>query len=249
LSVASEHTFGHAIIGGARSSYYVKDITKPAHSVGVQLLPGACRILFGAGAGELAERHTRLDDVWGQSAVTARDRILAARTPEAQMAVLESILAAQLPEVRALHPAVAQALEQLGRTSGVREIVRASGYSHRAFLSLFREAVGLAPKLYSRVLRFQKVLERLEAEPRVTWVDLAYGAGYSDQPHFIREFREFAGRSPGELRRDYPWPDLKSIRHVPVAAPLGGTASCDRAAHGATARQVKSIQYVASESP
>src|SRR5262245_2144562 len=213
-----ELTFGPVVVGGARSSFYLKDISAPTHSVGVELLPGACRLLFGASAAEFAERHVQLDDIWGGEAASALDQILAARDPERQMEVLESILAARLPEVRGLHPAIAQALERLTGTSSVREIVTASGYSHRGFVARFREAVGLTPKLYSRLLRFQKALQRFEADPNASWVDLAFDAGYSDQAHFIREFREFAGLSPGELRRMYPWSGMVSIHHVPASA-------------------------------
>jgi AraC-like DNA-binding protein len=235
---ASERTLGHAIVGGACSSYYMKDVSTPTHSVGIQLWPGACRALFGASAAELAEQHVRLDDLWGASARTARDRLLEARVPERQMEALESILAARLPEVRCLHPAVAQALERFTATSTVREVVEESGYSHRAFVALFREAVGLTPKRYSRVLRFQKVLERLGTEPGISWVMLAFDAGYSDQPHFIREFREFAGVSPGEYRRRYPWAGMTSMHHVPVLLQARGSAD----------PEVNSFQYEPLES-
>jgi AraC-like DNA-binding protein len=221
-----EQTFGPAVVGGARSTYYIKDISVPTHSVGVELLPGACQFLFGASAAEFAERHIQLADIWGGAAASALDQILTAGDPERQTEVLESILSARLPEVRGLHPAVAEALERLTPTSRVCEIVTASGYSHRGFVARFREAVGLTPKLYSRLLRFRKALEWVEADPGVAWVDLVFGTGYSDQAHFIREFREFAGLSPGELRRKYPWPGMVSIHHVPVpaaATPAAGT--------------------------
>jgi hypothetical protein len=58
------HTLGHAIVGGARSTFYVRDISTPSCSVGAQLHPGAAESLFGATAEELAERHTRLEDLW-----------------------------------------------------------------------------------------------------------------------------------------------------------------------------------------
>jgi AraC-like DNA-binding protein len=212
---ATGHILGCAIVGGARSTFYVRDISKPACSVGAQLLPGAARLLFGAPADELAERHTILDDLWGRSADLAREQLIEAGSPERRLDLLESLLAARLPAVRGLHPAVAQALEQFWTTTDVRKVVLASGYSHRQFIALFRHAVGLTPKLYCRVLRFQEALEHVAADPSVSLVDLAIDAGYSDQPHFTREFREFAGVTPEQYRQVSP----TSAHHVPVLPP------------------------------
>ena len=119
---------------------------------------------------------------------------------------------ARLPPVRALHPAVAHALGQLHRLP-VHQVVAQSGYSHRGFIALFRDAVGLSPKRYARVQRFRRVLQRTAADPAVSWIDLALDAGYSDQSHFNREFQEFAGVSPAHYRRARPM----SAHHLPLA--------------------------------
>jgi AraC-like DNA-binding protein len=204
---------GREVVGGARAGFYIRDVTEPVSSVGVQLLPGAAELLFGVPAGELAERHTRLDDLWGRAAGEARERLEEAGSLSRRLEILESLLLARLPAVRGLHPAVAQALEQFLPTTDVREVVRASGYSHRHFIGLFRDAVGLAPKAYARVLRFQNVLQRFTSDPRSPWVETAIDAGYSDQPHFTREFRDFTGLTPEQYRKVSPL----SAHHVPVS--------------------------------
>jgi AraC-like DNA-binding protein len=192
---------GSAVIGGPRASYYVKHVSAPSASVGVQLRPGAAGLLFGAPAGELKGRHYRLDDLWGRAAVAARDRLLEEPDPRRRLDVLESLLLERLPRVCGLHPAVAMALERFQEEPGIREVVEESGYSHRRFNALFQDAVGLTPKLYCRVRRFQRALRRVTTG---CWADIALGAGYSDQAHFNREFREFSGVTPGEYRRVAP---------------------------------------------
>ncbi|MEX2125277.1 MAG: helix-turn-helix domain-containing protein [Woeseia sp.] len=209
---APELVLGHAVVGGPRSGYYTKDVSLPARSVGVQLRPGAAEALFGMPASEFTERHVRLEDLWGRSASLIRDRLIEASDPQRQLRVLEAILSKRLPQPRALHPAVAGALQQFASTRSVREAVRRSGYSHRGFVALFRRSVGLAPKRYARVLRFQNVLAECAANRDVAWADLAMKAGYSDQAHFNREFREFAGVTPESYRRVAP----RASHHVPV---------------------------------
>jgi AraC-like DNA-binding protein len=206
------HIVGHAVVGGARAGAYLRDVSGPARSVGAQLLPGAAFVLFGARADELAGRHTPLEDLWGRSADEARERLIAAGPAGRQLDVFESLLAARMPRVHGLHPAVAHALERFSTTHEVRRVVNESGYSHRRFIEVFRAAVGLGPKLYCRVLRFQGALDLVAARPEAALVDVALEAGYSDQPHFQREFRELAGVSPTRYRDLSP----AFAHHVPL---------------------------------
>jgi AraC-like DNA-binding protein len=203
---------GHAVVGGARAAFYVRDLRGPARSVGAQLYPGAGELLFGVGADELAGRHTDLEALWGARAPDLRARLLEASGPERQLDLLESLLAARLPRVRGLHPAVAHALDRFAAASSVRDVVREIGCSHRLLARRFRQSIGLTPKLYCRTLRFRRVLPRV-AEAGVCLADLALDAGYSDQPHFTREFREFAGVTPSEYRARRP----AHAHHLPLA--------------------------------
>lgn len=199
---------GTAIVGGPRAGHYVRDVSEPVWCVGAELMPGAVPLLLGVPADEIAECHTPLEDLWGHGVHQMQER-LALAAPDARLALFESILAARLPRLRGLHPAVAEALAGLDARSDVRSLVARSGYSHRRFTTLFREAVGLAPKLYSRIVRFRTALERAA---RGSLADLALEAGYSDQSHFQREFREFAGVTPGQYRERAP----SAAHHVPV---------------------------------
>jgi AraC-like DNA-binding protein len=204
---------GYAIVGGARAKYYVREISNGVQSVGVQFQPGGADTLFGVSADELAGRHTPLDELWGNFALEIRERLLAAVGPTLRLDLFETLLYQRLPRVHGMHPAVAQALQRLTPTSSVKEIVKENGYSHRRFVELFRRAVGLTPKLYTRILRFQAILDRLSTKPNSgPMVELALDAGYSDQSHFNREFREFAGVSPGDYLTAAP----SFGNHVPV---------------------------------
>jgi AraC-like DNA-binding protein len=209
---ASGSALAPAVVGGARSRFYLRSGPDAVGSVGAQLRPGAAECLVGSPAGELAGRHVSLVDLWGGAAARMRTRLLEASSPERQLDLLESVLTARLARVRALHPAVAEALARFRTTPDVRAAVRATGYSHRRVVELFRAAVGLSPKRYCRIQRFQRALDRFAAAPSAAWADVAAASGYSDQSHLHREFREFAGVTPGEYRRLAP----RFPNHVPV---------------------------------
>ena len=69
---------GHSIVGGARSGFYLRDVSQPSRSVGAQLQPAAAGPLLGVPAGELAERHTPLEELWGAEAERIRAQLAAA---------------------------------------------------------------------------------------------------------------------------------------------------------------------------
>lgn len=191
---------GDAVVAGARAGYYIKDVSLPTRSIGVQLRPGAAVALFGVSAAALQGRHVTLDQLWGADAERLRERVYEARDTHAQLDVLQSMLLARLRVIHALHPAVAEALARM-ETTDIGSLVAASDSSHRHFIARFRDATGLSPKRYARVLRFRRLLQAFAADPARPWTDLALGAGYSDQSHCSREFREFAGTTPQAYRQ------------------------------------------------
>lgn len=205
-------SFGYAVVGGARCAHYARDISAPGHSAGVQLRAGAAWALLGAPASALAGDHTPLELLWGAAAGHALERLHAAVDPRRRLDVLEQLLLGRLRAARGLHPAVAHGLQRLLAGASVREAVQRSGASHRHFITLFREGTGLAPKTYSRLQRFQTVLRRLAAEPKVEIAGLAHALGYSDQAHFQRDFRAFSGLTPQAWKRATP----EHSHHVPV---------------------------------
>jgi AraC-like DNA-binding protein len=209
VDAPSPTTIGHAVIGGARAAAYVRDTSRPASSVGAQLRPGTAELLLGVPADVLAERHTVLDDVWGAAASELRDRLASTAGAARRLDLFEAQLLARLPRLRGVHPAVAHALAQLTTGADVAGVVDEVGYSHRRFITLFHHAVGLTPKRFCRVQRLQRALAGITTLPLAA---VAADAGFSDQAHLTREFRELAGVSPGAYRALVSTPS----NHVPI---------------------------------
>lgn len=205
-------TLTPAVVGGARGSYYVREVARPLRSVGAVLRPGAAPALFGARADLLAGTHTPLEDLWPARDVNSlRDRLASAAGHAERLRLFEAALAGRLASAPFPHPAVLATLSGLGRGLPVGEIVRGSGFSHRRVIDLFASAVGLTPRRYARVRRFHQALRRTDA----SWTDVSAALGYADQAHFTREFREFAGVTPSAYRAAAP----RAGHHVPVPAP------------------------------
>jgi AraC-like DNA-binding protein len=191
------------VVHGPQWSYYRSVSKPPGVVVGVAFRPGAAAAILGVPIVELTDRHVPIDEVWGARGDRLREQLLAAGSPVNIFRVLERELTARLERPLLIHPAVAEALAVNSNTwplARVADIQRRVGYSPRHFIALFRAAVGLTPKHYYRVKRFTAVLRSLAANGEDNLADLAASAGYSDQPHLTREFREFAGITPTQYR-------------------------------------------------
>jgi len=181
-----------------RSKYIEFDTTSIQTVMGVTFRPGGARAFFDASAEEFQDHAVPLDLVWGSDGKGLCDRLSEAICPSARFQVLEGALLRRLKPNVVLHPAACQGLDAFRSVPHIRNVlsvVKDAGLSRRRFSQLFREHVGLTPKLYCR-LRFGWVLERVASGKPVDWADVAAAGGYSDQAHLVHEFRDFSGLSP-----------------------------------------------------
>lgn len=79
-----------------------------------------------------------------------------------------------------------------------REVARQVGLSQRRFITIFKREIGITPKLFSRVRRFQRALVLIRRSDVPNWPALALECGYCDQSHMIRDLLAFSGFSPTE---------------------------------------------------
>jgi AraC-like DNA-binding protein len=98
-------------------------------------------------------------------------------------------------------PLVERSLQLIETSDGVAPSVatqaRLVGLSERQFERRFLRRVGLTPKRYASLRRFERAVALASTSPSLT--DAALDAGYYDQAHFIRDFRRFTGAAPGAL--------------------------------------------------
>lgn len=71
------------------------------------------------------------------------------------------------------------------------------GVSRRHFEREFKKVVGLTPKRYCRIIRFNYIFEIMKNRD-ASWIDVALQSGHFDQSHFIKNFKEFTGEEPSQ---------------------------------------------------
>jgi len=207
-------SFRHSVVWGPQTRYVIRDLKRKGKAVGIHFRPGMAGAVLGVPASELTDRFASLEDLWGSRASALRDRLLDTDGPEQKLECIQQLLAQRRRPLLA-HPAVLYALRELsGPEAPSIEIVRSrTGYGAKRFIELFREATGLTPKFYSRLRRFQRVLEHASCSGgSPDWARIAAESGYTDQAHLTHEFRSFSGITPGVYRPAAP------VRpsHVPI---------------------------------
>jgi AraC-like DNA-binding protein len=189
-------------VAGPHSEVFFIERTAQDELLGIHFKPGGAFPFLGVPAGDLHNGYVDIADLWGaRGAASIVARLHEASTSRAKFALLERWLLDIAARPLARHPAATFALAELHRDSSVRssaDVARTLNISQRRFIQLFRDEVGLTPKLYSRIQRFQHVLRRIERVDDVDWVDVATACGYFDQAHFIHDFREFTGLRPSD---------------------------------------------------
>ncbi|WP_162276939.1 helix-turn-helix domain-containing protein [Mucilaginibacter pedocola] len=99
---------------------------------------------------------------------------------------------------------VQQACERIDEGSGVKtikEVYTGMGISKSTLERHFLEVVGITPKMYSRIVRFNKVYNILQHGQYNTWQEVIYNFNFYDQAHFIKDFKKFFNRTPSEVHK------------------------------------------------
>jgi AraC-like DNA-binding protein len=216
--------FSGAVISGPYAGSFMSDTKEEAAILGVHFKPGGAPAVLGLPASELTNTHVDLTAIWGSGATALREQLCSLRKPTKRFQVLEQALLKRLDPLDQ-HRAVRVGLDILRRTRGqarVRDIARALDLSQRRFSEVFATAVGLKPKLFGRVQRFQHAITSSRNATDVDWAQLAVECGYFDQAHLINEFVEFSGVSPASYRQRQSRLELAGVHvkrhHLPVVA-------------------------------
>jgi AraC-like DNA-binding protein len=197
----------HWLIDGERRTSFIgglhdRQVTTehPGRSLGMQidLDPLAAHALFGTPLHELAHRTVPLEETLGPFLV---ERLAGAQDWSARFALLDDVLAPRLADA-CPSPEIAWAWRRLRATHGrvpIGELATELGWSRKRIVARFRDEIGLPPKAVARLLRFERARDLAGT---MSWGELAFDCGFSDQSHLIAEFRRITGRTPETFLQD-----------------------------------------------
>ncbi|HJT73610.1 MAG TPA: helix-turn-helix transcriptional regulator [Chitinophaga sp.] len=174
-------------------------------TIGVFFYPHALKPVFGINAEELTDTCTDLNTMAEKQGLCLTEIITAATSTAERVEVLSSFLIVQIRKNEqqqdgAMHYAMSSIL-QSGGSIALKDLQDKLQLSERSFERKFRQHIGITPKLFARICRFQASLRQLRNNRYNKLSDIAFENDYADQSHFIRSFKEFAGLSPFQYRQ------------------------------------------------
>ncbi|NER14322.1 AraC family transcriptional regulator [Leptobacterium flavescens] len=154
---------------------------------------------------EFSNKVVDAELVFGEDILSLREELKSESKPEVKFKRMEEWLLSARKEVVFSGDVIPQLVQQIRETPSevnLKDIAERSGYSQKQFIHLFKKYVGLSPKQYHRIVRFNEILEMIYGEKQIEWAMVAASCGYFDQAHFIRDFQAFSGLNPKKYITD-----------------------------------------------
>ena len=156
---------------------------------------------------EFAGQVVAADEFPGTNLLQLREGLLAAADSAGKFAVADAWLDQHYRAELAPPQSIVELANMLQAqpASKLKEILQSFDGSQKHLIDQFKKYIGLTPKQYQRVLRFNDVFVCMQGDQFLSWSDIAHLCGYSDQSHFIKEFKHFSGFNPETfLKEDFP---------------------------------------------
>jgi AraC-like DNA-binding protein len=209
----------HAWVSGVRTQPITIPSGKGSKMLIVAFKKGKAYPFYPLPMNELADFVVEADLVLGRSVMNLREQLLAASSVGRMFCLVEKFLLQQAKHtlssdsaIRRVHYALSSIASQPNQLR-LSQLSDEIGYSQKHFINLFRKHVGVAPKQYLKIMRFQKAICELERDALAHWNDIALRNGFYDQAHFNNEFKAFSGFTPGEYMKR----KSNTLNYIPVA--------------------------------
>lgn len=201
-SLAKQQRCLRAWVSGMHNRLITISSLPNASMLVVRFRPGGSFPIFQIPVDALANTVVDAEQIFGAEIHDLRERMQEAHGPHAIIEAAGKWLmrrAANLSDPAiAVSQKIAELIHQNPTLGKLSEIEESSGYSQKQFIHLFKKHVGMSPKQYQRVARFNHVLQEIEQQQSVNWTTLSLDTGFYDQSHFNHEFKQFSGLNPSQ---------------------------------------------------
>lgn len=172
--------------------------------IAVRLTAAGAHHFFPIPIGGFSGGQIHLPEIWGDLAFALEDTMHSNLGMAQKVEIVQQSLLLQLNRNGEYDPLIYHCLETIYANSGlitVGNLSKKTGISTRQLLRRFDRRVGASPKEFCRIVKFLAACRRLRSGPNDPLISVAYASDYADQAHFIHDFREYSGLTPGELLR------------------------------------------------
>lgn len=190
------------LLAGQLKTFFYLQNTGTTGSVAVKLKPAALTQLFGFSMDQYVDKIADLDSFPNPEFKQLKEKILACFSVESKIqehlvkTVLDNYftLLIQTASENPLKKPIELIFSSHGLVT-VAEMAAIAGVGERQLERLFKKYIGLPPKYYARIIRFNYIFKLIKSKKN-SWTEIVYQSGYYDQSHFIQNFKAFTGEDP-----------------------------------------------------
>lgn len=184
------------------SQFMDVEMEKQTGCIAICFNPGVAYNFFSLPMNEVSDTVTDLKYLWKDIASEVEEKIFEATNNQQRVNIIQQYLYTHLIKKRKTDKAIEHCLWQINYLKGqlsAKQLSEKINISQRQLGRKFNSYIGLSPKEFIRTNRFIHSLEHLKKYPAINLTEIAYESGYYDQAHFIHDYKEFSGLTPGDL--------------------------------------------------
>ncbi len=208
-------TFTRVWLSGMHKHYLSISAHQNSEMFVVQFKPGGFHPFISSSVAEMNNRVVPAQHLFGNDVLDLHQALHKHKSDNSKMFELAEAFLTQKADfsIKPARELVDNMLLAIIQNSAalLQDVVEKSGYSHKQAIQVFKEHVGLNPKSFQRIVRFNEILPLIMKKQSIAWSDICANCYYYDQSHFIREFKAFCGYSPKEFllhQGDHPEPNF-----------------------------------------
>jgi AraC-like DNA-binding protein len=211
-------TFRHAWVSGVRTQPITIPSGKGSRMLIVAFKKGKAHPFYDFPMSELADLVVDADLIFGKKLHDLREQLLNTPSIHQMFLLIEKFLLQQAGDSlhantpsKCVEYAVSNIMNQ-PTILGFQQLSSQIGYSQKHFIDLFKKKVGVPPKQYLKIMRFQKAIREIENNKSIHWSNIATESGFYDQAHFINDFKDFSGFTPNAYMKR----KTEALNYIPV---------------------------------
>ncbi len=178
-------------------------------AIAIRFKPGGAYPFFDVPFSEITDQIISLEDVWQDESAQFDDFLWAANDNDSRLTFLQDALQRRLlrqdkhnSELLRTGRAAIRLIETSNEIPRIEDLSKRLGVSTRRLRRLFDTLVGISPKQFARIARFQNVIRTAKQTAVLDWAAMAADTGYYDQAHLISDFKRLTGITPGAFAQE-----------------------------------------------
>jgi AraC-like DNA-binding protein len=193
-------TFSKVWVSGTHRNFISISAHQNSEMLAIQFRPAGAYPFLHCPLQELNDKVVSAKDIFGKEVLELRENIVVAENPKAKFNLVSNWLENRFDTKKEAPEYLLAFIERLQKepVSNLNRIIKSYPATQKQLIEHFKKYVGLTPKYYHRILRFNEILKIINKNEKLSWSEIAFSCDYSDQSHFIKEFFLFSGFNPQE---------------------------------------------------